>query len=445
MTGHCEPAEAEVPEAPGRLLVAEDDEPTRMLLVTVLSKAGYDVLEAEDGREALALIREHKPDLVISDRTMPQMDGDELCQVVKGDRSLGPIFFIMLSAKASTGDKVTGLDKGADGYLVKPIDRMELVAHVNAGMRIVSLEQELARQIEEERRLRKALQEEQRQLRETLDELHRTQAHLIQSEKMASLGTLAAGVAHEMNNPISFVASNLNTLGEYVEDMMALLRAHERLLAHARTTDDDEAARLAGEIEAVERQMDLSFLLDDLGTLLAESRDGIERVKRIVTDLRNLARADDEEFTPADLNDYIKSALNMISGQLENKAAVRQAYGDLPQIECCPGRLVQVFMNILLNAAQAVDRDGEITIETTCDTDVVRVRIGDNGTGIRSEDLPKVFDPFFTTKEIGQGTGLGLFISHGIVAKHHGEISVESEPGRGTTVTVTLPVKQGQS
>jgi signal transduction histidine kinase len=247
---------------------------------------------------------------------------------------------------------------------------------------------------------------------------------------MASVGQLAAGVAHEINNPIGFVQSNLNVLGQYVEDLAALVAAYEERLA----PEQRGAAR------AALPDVDLRFILDDLPQLLGQSKEGVARVVKIVRDLRDFSYVDRPEWQQVDLHDCLESTLNLVSHELKYKATVERHYGTLPKITCMPFQINQVVMNLLINAVQAIPERGRITIRTAVDSDGVRVDIADDGKGIPADVIGRIFEPFFTTKPIGSGTGLGLSVSYGIVRKHGGTIEVASTEGKGTTFTIRLPV-----
>lgn len=267
--------------------------------------------------------------------------------------------------------------------------------------------------------------EEQLQLNRKLSD---TQAQLLQSEKMASVGQLAAGVAHEINNPIGFVMSNIHTLRDYVESLLQVIDAYDQL---GRDTD---------EITGLKQKVDYAFLRDDIGKLLLESEDGVERVKHIVQDLKDFSHVDQAEWKPADLNSGLESTLNIVHNELKYKAVVVRDLQPLPLIECLPQQLNQVFVNLLVNAAHAIDQQGTITVRTQAVADGVSVEISDTGHGIAPEHLGRIFDPFFTTKPVGHGTGLGLSIAYGIVTKHGGRIEVTSAVGKGSTFRIVLPL-----
>ncbi len=261
---------------------------------------------------------------------------------------------------------------------------------------------------------------------------------LLQSEKMASIGQLAAGVAHEINNPIGYVYSNIGTLEKYLRDFFTILDAYEKSEASL-----DEASR--EEIRKMKQNLDLAFLKQDVLALLSESREGINRVKKIVQDLKDFSHAGtEEEWQWADLHKGLESTLNIVWNELKYKAEVVKEFGDLPRVYCLPFQLNQVFMNLLVNAAHAIQTKGTITVRTGAEGERVWVEVEDTGSGIPPENLPRIFDPFYTTKPVGKGTGLGLSVSYSIIEKHHGRFEVKSEVGKGTVFRVWLPVNPAE-
>jgi len=269
---------------------------------------------------------------------------------------------------------------------------------------------------------------------------------LLQSQKMASIGQLAAGVAHEINNPTGFVSSNLRTLEEYRADIERLFNAYQDLKEQAADLstrmDATDLSAAVNRVNGIEEEIDLTFIREDIEALIKESHDGTERIKKIVEDLKNFAHPGQDRIQDTDINKGIETTLNIVNNELKYNATVIKAFGELPIISANPQQLNQVFANILVNAAQALHDNGEICIETRANEDFIEIRISDTGCGIPEENLEKIFDPFFTTKEVGKGTGLGMNIAYNIIKKHHGEIQVESRVGNGTAFTIRLPVAQ---
>lgn len=270
---------------------------------------------------------------------------------------------------------------------------------------------------------------------------HMLESQLIQSEKMASLGQLAAGVAHEINNPIGFVKSNVGTLSEYVEIFTRLLSKYEQLAEATRTGNKEQQSFLFDEIQTIREEEDLENILEDVSELLTESTDGLIRVTEIVQNLKSFARLDEASVKEANINEGITATLKVVWNELKYKSEIVTELGDIPEIRCSPGQLNQVFINLLMNAAQSIPERGTITIKTEVNDSDLIVSISDTGVGIPEETLSDIFTPFYTTKPVGQGTGLGLSIIYGIIQKHKGNISVESTVGVGTTFIIRLPLE----
>ncbi len=281
------------------------------------------------------------------------------------------------------------------------------------------------------------LQQRHAELRQAYLRLNGAQEKLLQSEKMASIGQLAAGVAHEINNPIGYVHSNLGSLQEYLRSLFTLIEAYERALR----APDPKA--LIPEIDDIRTRFDIDFISRDLPQLMAESREGIERVTRIVRDLKDFSYSGREEsWKLVDLHSGLESTINIIWNELKYKVILDRHYGNLPLVECLPSELNQVYMNLLLNAGQAIGERGTIVVSTGQDSEEVWIEFKDSGAGIPADLLQRIFDPFFTTKPVGSGTGLGLSISYGIINKHHGRIDVTSTVGEGSCFRIVIPVRQ---
>ncbi|WP_374337154.1 ATP-binding protein [Leeia sp.] len=297
--------------------------------------------------------------------------------------------------------------------------------------------QMMLRDITERKVNEQQLWQEREAQKQLIYQLEQAQNQLLQSEKMAAIGQLAAGVAHEINNPTGFVASNLNSLGKYLNDLTGLNQIY--LNAEGELS---EATR--GEVARYKKQIDYDFLLEDTTALLTESRDGIDRVKRIVQDLKDFSHVDEGEWLLVDLHKGLDSTLNVVRNEIKYKADVIKEYGEIPSVETIPSQLNQVFLNILVNAAQAIESFGTITLRSGAAEDRVWISIQDSGKGISPENLKRIFEPFFTTKPVGQGTGLGLSLVFGIMKKLGGYITVSSEVGVGTCFTIHLPVRRGE-
>jgi signal transduction histidine kinase len=286
--------------------------------------------------------------------------------------------------------------------------------------------------------MEEALQAKGVEQQQLIGELRSAHEQLLQSEKMASIGQLAAGIAHEINNPVGFVNSNMGSLKNYVGTLLSVIDQYDRAAA--------AQPALAAQLAALRQQADLEFLREDVTDLVRESMDGLKRVKDIVQALKDFSHVGETEWQVADLHQGLDSTLNIVSNEIKYKARVDKQYGVLPPVTCLASQLNQVFMNLLVNAAHALREQGVITLRTGAaraadGADWVWVEVGDNGCGIAPDILNRIFEPFFTTKPVGSGTGLGLSLSYGIVNRHGGRIEVASVVGQGTRFTVHLPVR----
>ncbi|MGK5023824.1 ATP-binding protein [Janthinobacterium sp. RB2R34] len=289
--------------------------------------------------------------------------------------------------------------------------------------------------ITERKRMEAMLQARGEEQQRLISKLQQAHEQLLQAEKMASIGQLAAGIAHEINNPIGFVNSNMSSLQAYVATLFDVIGQYEAAMGQ-----QIDGAALAARVAQVRQQADLAYLQSDMADLLGESMDGLKRVRDIVQALKDFSHVGESNWQVADLHAGLDTTLNIVGNELKYKARIDKQYGQLPPIACLASQLNQVFMNLLVNAGQAISGDGVISIRTGHLDGWIWVEIGDTGAGIAPEHLHRIFEPFFTTKAVGSGTGLGLSLSYGIVNQHGGRIEVASEPGRGTRFTVRLPV-----
>lgn len=295
----------------------------------------------------------------------------------------------------------------------------------------------IGRNITERKRIEGELQSRNKELTELNAKLSEAQQQLLQSEKMAAIGQLAAGVAHEINNPIGFVFSNFNALESYIKklcDMLSAYASAEHLIA-----SPDTVAKLAH----MREQADLDFLVEDSKNLMLETKEGLTRVKNIVQDLKDFSRIDiNADWAWSDLHRGIDSTLNILASEIKYKADVIKEYGDVPEIQCLSSQINQVVMNLLINAAHAIGQErGTITVRTGREGDQAWFEVADTGCGIPIDIQQRIFDPFFTTKAVGKGTGLGLSLSYGIVQRHRGRIELTSELGKGSSFKVYLPIE----
>ncbi|MDP1666787.1 MAG: bacteriohemerythrin [Methylobacter sp.] len=299
----------------------------------------------------------------------------------------------------------------------------------------VQLEEEVKKRTQELIKINQTLEFEKNQQLLLNTQLQEAQVHLLQSEKMASIGQLAAGVAHEINNPIGYINSNLTSLKNYIDNLLALIAIYEK--AEATSDNIDQLAQ----IKAFKQKIDLEFIKTDVLDLLEESHEGATRVKEIIQDLKDFSHLDiNDDWQWTNLHVGLESTLNIVNNEIKYKAKIVKEFGDLPEVKCLPHQLNQVFMNLLINAAHAIESEGTITLRTGTENDRAWVEVSDTGKGIAPEHQSKIFDPFFTTKPVGKGTGLGLSVSYTIIKKHQGEIQLTSQLGQGTTFRIILPI-----
>ncbi|HUT42847.1 MAG TPA: ATP-binding protein, partial [Desulfobacterales bacterium] len=321
------------------------------------------------------------------------------------------------TSKDQAEDAVAALDAGADDYIKKPFNPDELKARIIAGKRIIELE----------------------------DNQKKANAQLFQSEKMASIGQLAAGVAHEINNPTGFVSSNLKTLTDYQNDLNNLIKHYRKLITDLKEINPENLSssieKQLEKIGSLEEEADIDFILEDIMDLISDCKEGSARIKKIVIDLKDFAHPGEDKIQSADINHGIETTLNVVWNELKYNATVNKKLGKLPMVKCYPQQLNQVFMNLFVNAAQAIEKQGEISISTRADNGFVEIKIGDTGSGIDKENLSRIFDPFFTTKDVGKGTGMGLNVAYNIIKKHKGTIDVKSQVGRGTVFKIRIPAE----
>ncbi|MGB3401223.1 MAG: response regulator [Microcoleaceae cyanobacterium] len=410
-----------------------DDNPTNL---SVLSKAlksqGYKVRMAMDGEDALAQVERNLPELILLDIEMPKLDGFETCRRLQVNPVTEGIPIIFMTALAETEDKVKGLSLGAVDYITKPFEQEEVLARVKVHWRLKRLTDTLEQQVTERTQA-----------------LQQAQLQLVQQEKLSALGQLVAGVAHEINNPISCIVGNVTALQDYINDLLAIIDLYQ-----------NKFSQPGIDFEAELETFDLDYIQDDLPNLIQAMKDGGDRICHISTSLRTFSRTDQDKKIPFNLHEGLDSTLLILkhrtkANEQRPEIEIVKNYAHIPDIYCFPGQLNQVFMNLLANAIDAVDEANQgksfteikanpnrIIIETKIlENKEVIVRIQDNGSGMKLETKSRIFEQGFTTKEVGKGTGLGMAIARQIVEqKHGGSLQVYSEVGKGTQFYISLPI-----
>ncbi|MBE9062262.1 sensor histidine kinase [cf. Phormidesmis sp. LEGE 11477] len=422
------------------ILVVDDTVANLEVMDEVLSSAQYYVSAVTSGQRALKQLQEQTPALILLDVQMPGMDGFETCRQIKANPATAPIPIIFITALSDAESIAKGFSLGAVDYITKPFRETELLARVRTHISLCLLTEKL----EEEVAGRTA------ELETTVEQLQQSQLQIVQSEKMATLGNLVAGVAHEINNPTGFLHGSITNGKTYTEDLLTHIALYQQ---HCLDPHPD--------IQEHAEEIDLDFISEDMPKLLNSMQEATNRIKDISNSLRTFSRTDIDRKTSANLNEGLDSTLMILKYRLkadEYRPSINviKDYGDLPLIDCFPGQLNQVFINVLANAVDMFDdaaqkttfkaleqNSQEITIQTAISEaeNSVEICIRDNGTGMPEPVAARIFDRLFTTKGVGKGTGLGLAIAHQIVTeKHGGKLMVKSAPGQGTTFVIQLPL-----
>ena len=404
-----------------KILVVDDDKFNLMiakdLLEDQLEHSG--ILLCRNPLEVMDLLATEEIGVVLLDIVMPHLDGISLLQQIRSRPQYDDLQIIMFSAVTDHDSFQRCFESGANDYVSKPINPPEFIARMRAALKI----------------------------RNNVKNLKATQAYLAQTEKLVSIGELAAGVAHEINNPLGFVGSNLGTITRYlqaIQQYIGVCWELGRQIGDLQVPREELIARQQ-QVDALAKKLNLEYVLSDLTPIIEESREGVTRIEKIVRSLRNFARSSsDEEILPNSMEQILDEALQILQNEIKYVATVEKACQPAALIACDKGQLVQVLVNVLHNAAQAIKSQarehlGVIRVEVFNEAAFTVCRISDDGPGIRPEHLRRVFDPFFTTKDVGSGTGLGLSIAYGIVKKYGGEMQVASEWGAGASFTIKLP------
>jgi signal transduction histidine kinase len=414
------------------ILIVDDTPHNIRFLSAMLMEQGYNVRKALDGQMALTAVETVAPDLILLDINMPGMNGYEVCKRLKENPQTSAIPIIFLSALDDVVDKVRGFQLGASDYITKPFQFEEVLVRLQTQLTIRALQTQLETQNE--------------QLQQALSNLKSAQTQLVQKEKMIGLGQLVAGVAHEINNPISFISGNLAPARRYIQDLFDLITLYQQ-----------EYPLPTPRIQKAIETIDLNFLTADLQKLIGSMQNGVERIRNVILALRIFSRLDESDIKTVNIHEGIESTLVLLQHRLNasehrREIQVIRNYGKLPLINCYASQVNQVFLNLLNNAIDALSLgSGEliespsnptiwITTETTLSNSII-IRIKDNGVGIPESVRSRLFDPFFTTKPVGEGMGLGLSTSYQIIVeRHQGRLTCQSLAGQGAEFIVEIPI-----
>ncbi|MBF2065401.1 MAG: response regulator [Calothrix sp. C42_A2020_038] len=431
-----------------------DDSPTNLeVLYATLSDVGYEVLVEMDGFGGIEQALNNPPDLILLDIMMPKINGFEACRKLQSNPITKDIPIIFMTALADTAEKVKAFQMGAVDYITKPFQQEEVIARINVQLKLRRLNIELDQQ---KQKLEERVTERTAELSQALEELKQTQLQLVQTEKISSLGQMVAGVAHEINNPIGFISTNLYHASQYVRDLIQLIQVYR-----------EKFPQPGQEIEEIIESIDLDHISVDLPKLISSMKLGSDQIRGIMQSMRNYSRADGAEKKAVDIHEGIETTLMILQHRLKAQTFrpaihVVKEYGNFPPVRCYPGQLNQVFMNLIANAIDAIDETIQennwesdrgkyltpdtvltaplICICTTADKEYVTIQIGDNGKGMDLSVRDQIFNAFYTTKSEGKGTGLGLSISYQIITeKHGGTLECISSPNKGTEFIIQLP------
>ncbi len=402
-----------------KIIIAEDNPVILNLYKTALKKTDYNLILSYNGEKALENLNKTGARMVITDWEMPVMDGLTLCRRIREQRDSAYVYIIFVSSHDSHNDAVAGLDAGADDYIKKPFNPYELISRIRAGERIIELE----------------------------DKFRKTYGDLVHAEKMASVGRLAAGIAHEINNPAGFISGNLDIMEDYHNDLLNLIQKYRKFVSliaeHDTYNISNEIQIMTTDIKTVEDNIDIDFILQDTRDLLNENKKGITKITDLVRELRTFAHPGEPKKKKTDINREILSVLNIIQKNIKFREQVSVNFEEIPSIVCNPAELNQVFFCLLSNAAKATMEKGRIRISTKTDNENIIITVSDTGKGIEKKNLSKIFDPFFTADtaadNIDNGRGMSLNTAYNIVKNHGGKIEVRSDVGKGSVFSVILP------
>lgn len=429
-----------------KILVVDDDRFNLTVANNFIRETSIEcqVTSCNNPLEVKKLMDENNFDIILLDIVMPGMDGIHVLKQIRSNPEYDNVQILMLTSLTDSDSFKKCFEYGADDYINKPIKDVEFFARFKAAAKTRNNALMLKEMFERIKKQNKDLKE----LNKTLKD---TQFHMIQKEKLAAIGELAAGVAHEINNPLGYVGSNLEVLSNFVLRIQKMIAEYRELVqsvvSNSNIMEINEISEIITNLREVETKLKVNFVLKELEEIISDSRDGVNRVSKIVKSLQNFAKTGfEDEMILNDLNIIIDEAILLLNSDLKNVARIEKKYGAIPNILCNRSQMGQVILSLITNSLQAIRSqnrfDGQILIETFKAKDMVCCSISDDGPGVEESIINKIFDPFFTTKEIGSATGIGLSISYDIIVKkYNGEFNVESIPGKKTVFTFKFPIR----
>ncbi len=429
-----------------KILVVDDDRFNLTVANNFIRQTSIEcqVTSCNNPLEVKKLMDENNFDIILLDIVMPEMDGIHVLKQIRSNPEYDNVQILMLTSLTDSDSFKKCFEYGADDYINKPIKDVEFFARFKAAAKTRNNALMLKEMFERIKKQNKDLKE----LNKTLKD---TQFHMIQKEKLAAIGELAAGVAHEINNPLGYVGSNLEVLSNFVLRIQKMIAEYRELVqsvvSNSNIMENDEINEIITNLKELETKLKVNFVLKELEEIISDSRDGVNRVSKIVKSLQNFAKTGfEDEMILNDLNIIIEEAILLLNSDLKNVARIEKKYGVIPNILCNRSQMGQVILSLITNSLQAIRSqnrlDGQIVIETYKAKDMVCCSISDDGPGVEESIINKIFDPFFTTKEIGSATGIGLSISYDIIVKkYNGEFDVASIPGKKTVFTFKFPIR----
>jgi signal transduction histidine kinase len=403
-----------------KVLIAEDSKEILILLNSIVKRMGFETELAEDGMEAwnkLSITDDIR--MIITDWEMPNLNGMDLCRKIRAAEFQNYIYIILLTGKTENEDVIDGLDAGADDYIKKPFNHLELSARIRSGMRIIKLQ----------------------------DENKKANMHILKSDNLVSIGNLSEGISHEINTPVQYIDSNTVFMEDAFKAYSEALNQYEHLLKSVK--DNSVSISLVESVEKKIDDLDLPYLNVELPQAIKQNLHGLSQISKIVRSMKEFAKPNVKDIIAVDINKAIENTITISTTEWKPYAEiVKNLDSSLPLMNCYPGYLNQVFLNVLLNAAHAIkekerknNKKGEITISTKIKKDRCEIKISDTGTGIPEEIQSQIFDPFFTTKEVGEVTGQGLAISNSVITEmHKGSITFETVKNKGTAFVISIPI-----